>query len=58
MWWQQCRGAGQQKSWQTVATGAEEMGSSIKEIAKNATEAAKVATAAVKIAADNQRMRR
>jgi methyl-accepting chemotaxis protein len=33
---------------QTVATGAEEMGASIKEIAKNATEAAKVATSAVK----------
>ena len=35
---------------QTVATGAEEMGISIKEIAKNATEAAKVASAAVRAA--------
>jgi methyl-accepting chemotaxis protein len=35
---------------QTVATGAEEMGASIKEIAKSATEAAKVATAAVRTA--------
>ena len=35
---------------QTVATGAEEMGASIKEIAKNATEAAKVAAVAVKVA--------
>jgi methyl-accepting chemotaxis protein len=35
---------------QTVATGAEEMGASIKEIAKNATEAAKVASAAVRAA--------
>ena len=33
-----------------MATGAEEMGASIKEIAKNATEAAKVATSAVKVA--------
>jgi methyl-accepting chemotaxis protein len=33
-----------------VATGAEEMGASIKEIAKNATDAAKVATSAVKAA--------
>jgi methyl-accepting chemotaxis protein len=35
---------------QTVATGAEEMGLSIKDIAKNATEAAKVASAAVRAA--------
>jgi methyl-accepting chemotaxis protein len=35
---------------QTVATGAEEMGASIKEIAKNASEAAKIATSAVKVA--------
>jgi methyl-accepting chemotaxis protein len=35
---------------QTVATGAEEMGISIKDIAKNATEAAKVASAAVSAA--------
>ena len=35
---------------QTVANGAEEMGTSIKEIAKNATEAAKVATSAVRVA--------
>jgi len=33
-----------------VATGAEEMGTSIKDIAKNATEAAKIATSAVKYA--------
>jgi len=32
-----------------VATGAEEMSSSVKEIAKNAAEAAKVATQAVKL---------
>ena len=37
------------KQRQTVATGAEEMGASIKEIAKNTTEAARVATTAVKV---------
>jgi methyl-accepting chemotaxis protein len=35
---------------QTVATGADEMGTSIKDIAKNATEAAQIATSAVKAA--------
>ena len=39
-----------QQNLQTVATGTEEMGASIKEIAKSATEAAKVATSAVKVA--------
>jgi methyl-accepting chemotaxis protein len=35
---------------QTVSTGSEEMGSSIREIAKNASEAAKIATSAVAVA--------
>ena len=35
---------------QTVATGIDEMGVSIREIAKNATDAARVATSAVKVA--------
>ena len=43
------RRAGEQER-ATVATGAEEMGASIREIAKNANEAARVATSAVKVA--------
>ena len=36
---------------QTVATGTEEMGASIKEIAQNANEAAQIAASAVEAAA-------